>query len=339
MLYFTTLFDSFYLSRGLLMHESLLRYCKDFHLYIFAFDDVSYNILNALNPEKTTIIPLNEFETRELLEVKKTRTIAEYCWTCTPSTILYVLERYKVLHCTYIDADIYFYSDPSTLISEMTYNNKTVLITEHRFSLLPKIYEEKRGGRFCVQFVTFMNETESLNVLKKWKGQCIEWCFARYEDGKFGDQKYLEEWPELYANIHILQHQGGGLAPWNITQYRFEDDGDDFQGTVRKTGEHFRPVFFHFQYVKQIAYSVFDIGWYLIRHDIINIFYLPYLKRVIQITNKLSNNFNFHLQFVVLKHNSVKEFLKNYFKRFTGYNIIKINNKDGLYNRSRDTYR
>ena len=42
---YCTLFDSFYLTRGLAMYESLKRQTGNFHLYIFAFDDDTYSFL------------------------------------------------------------------------------------------------------------------------------------------------------------------------------------------------------------------------------------------------------------------------------------------------------
>jgi hypothetical protein len=121
------------------MYESLKVHTSDFHLYIFAFDDLTYEILNNLGLDKVTLVSLIEFETDELKEVKKERSKAEYCWTCTPSVISYVLENFDVHDCTYIDSDLFFYSDPSVLISEMDLHNKNVLITEHRFSYLPRL--------------------------------------------------------------------------------------------------------------------------------------------------------------------------------------------------------
>ena len=86
MYHFCTLFDSFYLTRGVAMYNSLEECGTDFHLYIFAFDDVSFEILNQLNLKHATIISLKEFEDEKLLDVKPSRSKAEYCWTCTSST-------------------------------------------------------------------------------------------------------------------------------------------------------------------------------------------------------------------------------------------------------------
>lgn len=324
MRYYCTLFDSFYLSRGIVLYNSLKETAKDFHLYIFAFDDLSKNILEKSGLEHATIISLKDFETPELLEVKKIRTKAEYCWTCTPSTISYVLKIFKVDHCTYIDSDLLFFSDPSVLVDELSENGKTVLITEHRFSRIPKIYEQKRAGRFCVQFVTFINESGSLEVLDKWRRQCIEWCYSRYEDGKFGDQKYLDHWPDVYDNIHVLEHQGGGIAPWNNDQYSFKKEYESLTGFNRSGKIKFTVVFYHFQYVKLLENGSVDIGWYYIPKSVKKLFYEPYLLKILEVEKKLNENFvGYKTGFTYFKVNSFKSFLKINFKKIIGYNILK----------------
>ena len=46
----------------------------------------------------------------------------------------------------------------------------------------------------------------------------MEWCYDRLEDGKYADQKYLNEWPDLYnEHLVISSNIGIGVAPWNIT--------------------------------------------------------------------------------------------------------------------------
>jgi hypothetical protein len=309
----------------LALYESLYKHSSDFHLYIFAFDDLTNEILRNLKLDKVTVISLKEFETDELLEVKNGRSTAEYCWTCTPSVITYVLNKYNTADCTYLDSDLFFYSDPSVLISELDQNNKNVLITEHRFSFLPKLYEKKRAGRFCVQFMTFKSEESSLIVLDKWRKQCINWCYARYEDGKFGDQKYLDEWPSVYQNIHILNHQGGGVAPWNLQQYRLYKNGNSINGQVRKTGSSFKVVFYHFQYVKFLHNGSVDLGWFFIKSSIKELFYSPYIRKVLEIETRLQQNFaNYHKGLTNFKTRGIKEILKTGLKRYLGYNIMKI---------------
>lgn len=224
------------------MYRSLKKHCSSFHLYIFAFDSVAENLLKDMDLEDTTIVSLKEFEDEELLRVKPTRTKGEYCWTCSGSTILYCIEKYNLDHCTYIDADLYFFSDPSVLIEEM--EDKDILITEHRFT---KKYDcAKENGKYCVQFVTVKNTDNGLNILRWWRNACIDWCYARMEDGKFGDQKYLDDWTERFNNVHVLQHLGGGVAPWNMQQYTFFSQDGEIKGKETASGKTFNLIFFHF---------------------------------------------------------------------------------------------
>jgi hypothetical protein len=307
------------------MYESLKKTTGNFHLYIFAFDDLTYEVIRSMNLDSVTVISLEEFESRELLEAKKTRTKGEYCWTCTPSTISYSINKFNLPACTYIDSDLFFFSDPSVLINELTENGKSVLITEHRFSALPKLYEEKRAGRFCVQFITFLNEEKSLQVLDVWRKQCIDWCFARYEDGKFGDQKYLDNWPETYSNIHILEHAGGGIAPWNLTRYRFFSAADSLAGIEKSNGVQFYVVFYHFQYVRFMENGLVDAGWYLISSTAIKLFYKPYLKKIIEIEKRIrSVNSNFHQGKSEYNTVGLRNKMKTGFKKIFGYNILNL---------------
>lgn len=307
------------------MYESLSEHSSDFHLYVFAFDELTREILLQYKLDNVTVVSLDEFETPELKRVKLERSKAEYCWTCTPSTISYVFEKYGVANCTYVDSDLIFYSDPAVLIDELDRSGKNVLITEHRFSLLPRLYEMKRGGRFCVQFLTFINEESSLKVLEKWRMQCIDWCYARYEDGKFGDQKYLDEWPSEYNNIHVLLHQGGGVAPWNLTQYRFFRKENSIKGKVCKTGEEFNLVFYHFQYVKFMKNGSFDIGWYLISPFIRRLFYQPYLIAIERIESELQKkNAGYTKRYSEFNADNLKNIVKTGLKKLFRYNIMSI---------------
>jgi len=242
MLYFCTLFDSNYSAKGLVMYYSLLKYCSHFHLYIFAFDNDIYRVLTSMNLENVTVVSLTEFEDEALLSIKEKRTEAEYCWTSTSSTILYCITQFKLSHCTYIDADICFFSNPKVLVDEMSI--KDVLITSHRYT--PEFDKTETSGKYCVQFVTFRNTENGLKVLNWWKDACINWCYGYYEDGKFGDQMYLDDWTTRFTGIHELEHLGGGVAPWNMQQYSFLKSDNKLIGTELSNGNTFELVFFHF---------------------------------------------------------------------------------------------
>lgn len=242
MINFCTLYDSNYSAKGLAMYYSLVEHCPSFHLYIFAFDDKLVNALEKMKLKYVTVVPLKDFEDDELLAVKPTRTPGEYCWTCSGSTILYCLEHYYLDSCTYLDADLYFFADPTILIEEMGDND--VQITAHRYS---KQYDQTViAGKYCVQFMTFKNNPNGLNILKWWRNACLDWCYGRYEDGKFGDQKYLDDWTTRFSGVHELQNLGGGVAPWNMQQYDFKSKGKNLIGVELDTNKEFPVVFFHF---------------------------------------------------------------------------------------------
>lgn len=266
--YYCTLFDSNYLTRGLAMLESLTQHSQDFHLYIVAFDEIAYQVLTSISHPCTTVISMQDFQDQELLAIKPTRTRGEYCWTCTPSVILYCIETFSLPHCTYLDADLYFFSDPSILVDEM--QDKSILITSHRYT--PCYNQEKTSGIYCVQFMTFYADKNGMEALHWWRNQCIQWCFARFEDGKFGDQKYLDDWPKRFKGVHVLENLGGGLAPWNIQQF-----------------VDIAPIFYHFHHLNFIGEDKVDLGPYTLPQTIIKTIYTPYIRHLLSLRERFPN--------------------------------------------------
>lgn len=305
------------------MYQSLEKTNTNFHLYIFAFDDTSFEILNKLNLKHATIISLKEFEDEKLLEVKPGRTKAEYCWTCTSSTILYVIEKYNVESCTYVDADLYFYQSPKVLFDEM--EGKSVLITEHRYP--PKFNRVNTSGIYCVQFITFLNNEEGLTALKWWRNACIDWCYDRYEDGKFGDQKYLDDWLNRFKGVHVLNHLGGGLASWNVEQWPLVSKKENiitFKDT--QTNTNFEAIFYHFHHVRFYENNIVDLGWRHPTMPVVKNLYTPYiieLQKVEKLVKSVYPCFNVPLQkFTLIKTGGLKNKLKYLYKKYYRFNVF-----------------
>jgi hypothetical protein len=256
---YCTLFDSYYLSRGLVMIRSLQAFLhpKD-KVYVFCFDSKTLEVLNTLQLSQVIPISLTELETPELLAVKPSRTKGEYCWTSTPQVLLHVLKKRGESECTYLDADLCFYENPKLALPK-----KSVLITEHRYT--PQYDQTEIAGRFCVQFVTFKNEPSAMKLLEEWGKLCLDWCYNRVEAGKFGDQKYLDAWPMKGDFVEISENRFVGVAPWNIQQY---------------TAENFRPVFYHFHGLQQYADHSFFLGGYPVQKWAVDFLYGPYLKKL-----------------------------------------------------------
>lgn len=306
------------------MYESLRRFSKLFHLYIVAFDDLCYSILKSIDLKSTTIISLNEFEDEVLLNVKPNRTKGEYCWTCTPSVIKYVIENYNLELCTYLDADLYFYDDPEVLIKEI--EDGSVLITEHRYT--PKYdYLKHLFGIYCVQFITFKNDSKGMSVLNWWRNACIDWCYAKHEGNRFGDQKYLDDWLTRFEGVKVLQHLGGGIAPWNVQQYEVFIKEDKIYGIEKATGKKFEVIFYHFHNLKFLLNNKIDLSNYKLSDKVISIFYKPYIKKIFEIENKLKIDLNIDISSYgrTKPEKDIISFLRLFKRRLIGtYNHLSI---------------
>jgi hypothetical protein len=192
------------------------------------------------------LIKLADFEEgdNELLKIKEKRTAVEYYWTCTPSLPLYIFDADSDIDVvTYLDADLYFFSDPILLYEY--FNDHSILIIEHRYA--PQHHHiQKIRGIYNVGALLFRRDENGLECLNWWRSRCIEWCYNKAQDNKFGDQKYLDDWPARFNGVLVLDHKGANLAPWNISQYYLSlKDGNLF-------ADEDMVIFYHFHAFKVI---------------------------------------------------------------------------------------
>ena len=290
-LHFCVSMDSKYVARGLVMYESLRRFCPDFHLYICAYDEVAERMLNSLALEYVTVVPLRDIEDADLLRVKPSRTVQEYCWTGKPSLILHILEKFGVPLCSFIDADLDFHANPKMLIDEM--GDDSILITEHRYS--PGFNLSAITGIYCTQLISFRNDVRGLKALHWWRSACLDWCSALPADGKFGDQKYLDDWPIRFDGVCVLQNRGGGVAPWNIQRYTICQGTENIILHDRRAGDEFDLIFYHFHFVRFYEDGTVDLGEFHLSPAVKRLMYVPYLNALetaIRRASKVSGDFD-----------------------------------------------
>jgi hypothetical protein len=288
---FCTFIKSNYLDRFLLMLDSLEANCSSYNFYLFTDDSIVTKIVSSLNLPNVILVDYLKFGTREISELLRARSTAEGVWMLTPVIIEYCLETIKLSNVTYLDADLYFYSDPTPHIIEFLDSDSDLLLTEHRFPEDNKIQSEKKSGRFCVQFNPFKKNLQVADILDDWKAFCfIDTSYGK--DGINGEQKYLEDWPKSYSGIAISEDFGLGVAPWNYVRYEFKYEKDMI--CVLENNTKKRLIFYHFQNLKILPFGLVNTNLKVYNHFLINRIYKPYVEMLINKRSFLKEEYDFN---------------------------------------------
>lgn len=272
---YCTLFDSGYIARGLALADSLNKHCNPSRLYILCMDNDAGMLLARLNIPNIILVRLGELEAedKQLADVKPTRNTVEYYFTCKASLVRYVLA--KNADCervTYLDADLFFFSDPAQLDNEIAASS--VAVIEHRFS--PGNQRLYKYGRFNAGWLSVRNDATGRRCIEWWRSRCLEWCHDYVDGDRYADQKYMDKFPELF-NAAVVSNIGANLAPWNIGNYTLtHHDGKIF------VDKH-PVIFFHFQGVKRLFGALIESGLASYRQQLTSIardfLFVPYLGK------------------------------------------------------------
>jgi hypothetical protein len=239
MYYFCTYFDHNYLPLGLALYRSLKQRTAEFKLWVLCLSETCYEVLQKLDLPEIYPISLKEFEQGDtaLQAAKQNRSLVEYYFTCSPSWPLFILNHYpEVDLITYLDADLFFFSSLAPLFEEIA--DHSIAIIGHRFS--SDRLELVKYGIYNVGWLSFRRDENGLACLQSWREQCLEWCYDRPEDGKFADQKYLDDWPNRFSNVRVLQHKGANVGHWNTNNYQI------YTNNSQVYVDELPLIFFHF---------------------------------------------------------------------------------------------
>ena len=259
------------------MFVSLRSQCPSARLWVLCLTAECHNAITRLGWPDIIPIQLEDFERgdRELQQAKMNRSPVEYYFTCSPVLPLYVLTHNpEVDLITYVDSDLYFFSSPEPIFEEM--GNHSIAITPHRYA--PELRSLESFGFYNVGWLSFKRDEEGMACLAWWRDRCIEWCHDYVEENRYADQKYLNQFPQRFRNLKVIEHKGANLAAWNLRNYRLHDKNGQL------CVDNQNVLFYHFQGLKRAAPGVVDpnvrpyrlrVSWFMERN-----LYRPYLKKL-----------------------------------------------------------
>ncbi len=282
-----TLLDVDYLPKLVVMYHSLRQFWPETHLVVYCFDELTFTTLSALQLPFLTPIALREFETTEHRQaLKKMTRLYEYYWAMKPHLLLETWRHYpSVENILYLDCDTMFFSHPGSML--LPSGNSLVLLQPNNFSA-QEMDQFVPIGYYCAGFVSIRNTEKVEAIFEWWNERCLEWCYAKVEDGKFGDQKYLDDWRMRFEGVEEIVSIGAGLAPWNIQKY-------DVTHGVSGPEVNGQPVVYYHYHSLAMNYQTFEYqltgdreNTYTLQPEAVKILYEPYLTALQQTVKELS---------------------------------------------------
>jgi hypothetical protein len=251
---FCTYFDSRFLLRGVTLYRSLVRHHDAVKLDVLCLDEQAFEALSRLALPNVQPHALAELEATDiaLKSVKSSRSLLEYYFTIGPSWIRWLLTTLPPSECIYyLDADMFCFSDPAPVEEELA--GGSVLLIEHRFP--EKLERLLRFGKFNVGLLGFRHDEHGSAALDWWTERCLEWCYDRVENGRYADQKYLDDWPTRFKGVVVARHPGAGLGPWNIIRHDLRSNS-----SMAPLVDGYPVIFFHFHGFRVLTQRVYNPG-------------------------------------------------------------------------------
>lgn len=257
---YTTYFDSNYFVRGITVIESLISHTPGpYRIRVIALDDACAENLpryfsNLPTGVELSVLRISELEAQysDLAAAKGNRSRTEYIFTLTPFVCLNALKQAgHGEFAVYFDADMLFFTDANLALAEV--GTHDAAITGHRFPAYNRHLE--LYGLYNVGWMAFRNSQNAFDLLELYRGQCIEYCGVEPTEVAYGDQKYLDTWPDSPFNVTVVDHVGVNTGPWNAVNYTYSGQPGSPQVDTKPL------IIFHFHRLRKLYPKIYEASF------------------------------------------------------------------------------
>lgn len=282
--YFCTISSNTRLYQCIALYNSLAAMLENIKFFVLCMDKETYSIISALKSNSLIPVGLESIEDEAAVGSKADRNLSEYCWTMKPVFIESILNNVNdVTRITYLDADMFFFNTPKPIYTFGS--GKSIWLTPHNYSEKLR-YAERDAGRYNSGFISFKNDNYSIECLQWWKKSCLDWCYNRTEEGRFGDQKYLDIFCKLFHGVADVVIPGVNIAPWNDEKAVFHRRN----GLLMVNGH--RLICYHFCGFRPLNKSQFIVQFGNKCNEMIHRPYMKAVKNVADQVEKLEPGFD-----------------------------------------------
>jgi hypothetical protein len=249
-------------------------------------EDDTFQALEAMNLPDVVLLHFRYLEDAAIQATQSNRSYLEFCWTLKAITLDFVIQHYgNAEYFAHLDADLCFFSDPKALFNEAP--RASLYLTDHKYSKR-FVHNYATSGKFNTGFVGCRNTAIARKAIRWWRDRCLESCSSSSypQSGIFGDQRYVEKWPHLFQNVHVIKNKGSNTSVWNIEGYKLSERNH----TVFVDNDPL--IFYHFSAFTILGEKDFCLTWhYPLSNEVLNLIYLPYMILLSDKIKKVLNGY------------------------------------------------
>ena len=253
---------------------------------LYCIDDRGADLFEKVGLGSCVIFRPADYQDVKLAEIRQQRSKSEYCYTCKSVALEHIFTQMPELEwAIYLDSDMMLFGDPDKALPMGA--DSHVLLTPHRPSTP---YFERfmpEAGQFNAGYIAFRATKQGLKALRWWRKKCEESCSAAPDAQGYADQRYLDEFPDLFEGVTLSKSAGVNAAPWNISDKKVSKE----QESVFVDNDEL--LIYHMQGFKKIGFGFFDLysGELKLPLEVRDFIYGPYVSHLERCSRLLPHDY------------------------------------------------
>lgn len=200
------------------------------------------------------IITLSSFS-NDFIDNLREKSVVDACTAIKGAAALLLLNRDDSEYITYIDPDIYVFSNLNPIYREHEFSE--VLLTPHLLESplnVKGIWNDEIAGSmmhglFNLGFISFKKSELALTVAGWWADRLKIFCAEDYSRGLYTDQKWFDVATVYFPGIRIVRDPTWNVGPWNFLERSLA------KKLFEKDGSRAEIFFFHASKFNSIAFA------------------------------------------------------------------------------------